>query len=81
MDISELNHILGHTKVLVNLRELKSYQASFLTTNGIKLEIAHKKIKFQKHMKIKQYTTHQHVDQRINQKKFKNYLRKMKIKM
>ena len=29
---SRIDHILGHKKASVNLRKLKSYQASFLTT-------------------------------------------------
>ena len=40
---SRIDHILGHKQVLINLRRLKSYPASFSNHNYMKLEINYKK--------------------------------------
>ena len=60
IDISGIDHIWATNEALVNLRKLKSYQASFLTTMLCKNLPQERKYKKHKHMKAKQYaTTHQ----------------------
>ena len=50
---SRIDHILGHNQTSVNLRKLKSYQASSLTTTRYQLQ--EKNCKKHKHMETKQH--------------------------
>ena len=54
---SRIDHMLGLKQALVNLRKLKSYQASFLTNDEISNQLQEKNCKKHKHVEAKQCTT------------------------
>ena len=59
---SRIDHMLGLKQALVNLRKLKSYQASFLTNDEISNQLQEKNCKKHKHVEGKQYVTKQPMD-------------------